>query len=76
MAKSTLHADFIENLRREMARQGINQTELAEKMEVSSAYVSQVLLAKNVPSLTVVENFAKALGVDRLQLLDIPGPKK
>lgn len=66
---SDLQATFVENVQIVMLRQNITQNDLASRLNVTQGYVSQVLTARHVPSLRVVERFAEALDVDASWLL-------
>ncbi len=47
-----------------MDAQGLNQTQLAERMGVGHWYVHDYLNGRRSPGFEVVERFAKALGID------------
>lgn len=51
-------------------KMGVSQEELADRVGVHRTYVSDIERIKRNPSITVVEQFAKALGVRIGQLLD------
>jgi transcriptional regulator with XRE-family HTH domain len=67
-----LHEHFVANVRRRRLELGLTQRELAEKLNASTPYVSQVEAGKMVPSLGVVERFAKALKCSSITLLVAP----
>jgi len=48
---------------------GLTQEELAERAEVSATYVGFVERGDNVPTLTIILQIAKALGVRPSELL-------
>lgn len=47
---------------------GLTQEELAEKVNVSRAYIGYIEQARNTPSLELLEKIAKALRVDIKEL--------
>lgn len=51
-------------------KMGISQEELADRVGVHRTYVSDIERIKRNPSITVVEQFAKALGVRIGELVD------
>ena len=66
---ASLHDTFRKNVRRRMGELGIKQRALADRMRVSEAYISQMLNANHVPTLTLVERVALAMGTTALYLL-------
>ena len=48
---------------------GLTQEELAERAEVSTTYIGFVERGDNVPTLTIIVQIAKALGVRPSELL-------
>jgi len=72
---ATLHETFRLNLRRRLRELNMSQRDLADAMDVTEAYVSQVLRGRNVPKLDLIEKFCKPLRTNSLYLLtpvDIP----
>lgn len=61
---------FAKNVRRLRRAQDISQEAFADLAEVHRTYVSDVERGKRNPSITVVERFARALGVSAGSLLD------
>lgn len=61
--------DFRANVNATLAKQGISRSELASRMGVSAAYISQILNGDHEPGLRVVERIAEALGVQAATLL-------
>ena len=56
---------FLRSVLREMKRLGVNQSALAKRMNVSRAYISQVMQGKDVNfSFATAIRFAKALKMD------------
>ena len=64
-----LEKRFVERVTEALDLLGINQAELARRMDVSRAMVNQYLNGSRAPGLDVIERFAKALEVDPLSLL-------
>jgi len=52
-----------ENLKRIRTKKNINQTELAETLNVDKSFVSNIENGKNNPTLSTIANLAKALKV-------------
>ena len=48
---------------------GLSQEALADQVELAVTYVGQIERGRRNPTLDVVERFAKALGVEALELL-------
>lgn len=61
---------FGKNVRRLREKLGISQEELAHRASVHRTYCSDIERATRNPSITIVEQFAKALGVKAGELLD------
>jgi len=55
------HDIFRTNVRRRLAEKGMRQRELATRLDVTDAYVSQILSGRSVPGLEVIEKIAGAL---------------
>lgn len=51
-------------------QQGITLKQLAERMDVSPEVVTRMLSAKGNPTLSTLENIAKALGIEVYELFD------
>lgn len=60
---------FIRNVRARMAELGINQQELADRLNVGKSYVSQMLSGYRRPGLESLEMFAKALDMEPADLI-------
>lgn len=67
---------FRRNARVRMQALGLSQADLAERMNVSAAFVSQMLSGYRNPGLNSLEDFAKALEIDASELLRENFPKK
>lgn len=52
-------------------KNGLKQSELAEKVGIATKHQSCIETGKNYPSAELVENYAKVFGVDVTELLDI-----
>lgn len=59
----------IEAIRFEMESHGLNNTQLAEKMGVSTARVGEVLSGKRGLSITMIKNLVANLGMDASVLI-------
>lgn len=57
------------NVRRYRKERGLSQEELAEAVELAVTYVGQIERGVRNPTLKVVEDLARALGVKPLDLL-------
>lgn len=64
---------FIRNVRERMDELGINQTELAERLDRDKSHVSSMLSGRRHPGLQSLEAFASAL---RLEPSDLLSEKK
>jgi len=53
-----------------MAEKGLSQSDLAEKLEVTASFVSQMLSGHRNPGLESLVEFSKALGVKPADLLE------
>lgn len=60
---------FRRNARERMESLGLSQAALAERLEVTPAFVSQMLSGYRNPGLNSLEDFAKALEIDASDLL-------
>lgn len=52
-------------------KNGLKQSELAEKVGIATKHQSCIETGKNYPSAELVENYAKVFGVDVTEMLDI-----
>ncbi|MBE7702559.1 MAG: helix-turn-helix transcriptional regulator [Cyanobacteria bacterium SIG28] len=52
-------------------RNGLKQSELAEKVGIATKHQSCIETGKNYPSAELVENYAKVFGVDVVELLEL-----
>ena len=64
-----LASAFSRNVRARMGELGINQQELAERLDVGKSYVSQMLSGYRRPGLDSLESFAVALNVEPADLI-------
>jgi len=70
MISVKLYEIFCENVRQLMAYHGLNQTELAVRLDVSPSFISQLLNGGRRPGLATIESIADALGVEPHRLLE------
>jgi transcriptional regulator with XRE-family HTH domain len=56
-------------VRRLRNERGLTQEVLAERTDLSVSYIGFIERGENVPTLTIVLNLAKALGVDAADLV-------
>jgi transcriptional regulator with XRE-family HTH domain len=54
------------------AKAGLTQAQLAEKVGLSTSHLAQIERLERAPSLSVLDTFAKALGVAPGDLLSVP----
>ncbi len=66
---ATLHDVFREKVRKRLDELEMTQVELADRMGVSEAYISEILSGRNVPGLKLVDRIAKALKTKGTTLL-------
>jgi transcriptional regulator with XRE-family HTH domain len=66
---AAIHDAFQANLRRRLAELGIRQKDLAERLNCTEAYVSQLLSGHTHPGLEVLEKVAKALDTQPGELI-------
>ncbi|MDR2053784.1 MAG: helix-turn-helix domain-containing protein, partial [Treponema sp.] len=67
---------FVKNLRETRKKCRLSQEKLAEKVEVSTHHIAMIELARNFPTIDLVERLAGALGVEVYELFvdaDSPG---
>ncbi len=62
--------NFGANVKKERMRQGITQTELAERVGLSAGAIAQYEIAVKSPSIITAERIAEALGVKLADLLE------
>ena len=67
-----LPENFRRNVRAAREHLGLTQLELAERLDVSAAYICQVESGRYVPGIRLVEKMADALGVAGHELLMPP----
>ena len=67
---SKILKQFGQRVREERLKQGLSQEALAEKAGVHRTYVGMVERAEKIITLTNIEKFAKALGVDISRLFN------
>lgn len=60
------------NLRRLRKQTGLSQEKFAFEHGIDRTYVSAIERRKRNPTIVVVERFAVALGVDVVELLELP----
>jgi transcriptional regulator with XRE-family HTH domain len=63
-----LQSLFIQNLKRNRARKGLTQAELAERCGLSANFISNIESGKKYPSVTTMQGIADSLGVKPYQL--------
>jgi len=61
---------FAHNVSRILAAQGINQSELARRLEMERTHLSRALRGENSPRLRFVERVAEQLSVDIRELFE------
>jgi len=61
---------FRKNVRERMTELGMSQKDLAEKLDVTPSFVSQLLNGHCRPGLDTLENMAKALSTEASELLN------
>lgn len=71
----TLANAFRRNTRARMDALGMSQADLAEKLRVTPAFVSQMLSGHRNPGLNSLEDFAAALDIEAAELLRENFPK-
>ena len=59
------------NLKKNRRRLGITQPELAERAGLSTHYLGMVEIARNFPSVDVLERLAEALGIESNELFSV-----
>ena len=60
------------NMKEHRRRRGISQAGLAEKVDVSTHHIGMIELARNFPTLDLVERIANALNIEIYQLFVEP----
>ena len=67
---------FAYNLKKKRREYGFTQAQLAEKVEVSTHHIAMIEIARNYPTLELVERIANVLGIEIYELfLEKPIPK-
>ena len=69
----SLQAIFIRNLKEARKRQNITQAKLSELINKSLGFIGDIEVGKSNPSLSTVEDIAKALNVQAFELF-LPDP--
>ncbi|MDR3356507.1 MAG: helix-turn-helix domain-containing protein [Spirochaetaceae bacterium] len=59
---------FIENMKRFRQDMGISQMLLAERIDSSTNYISEIEIGRKFPSVEMIEKIAGALNIDAYQL--------
>jgi transcriptional regulator with XRE-family HTH domain len=60
-----------QNLKKHRKRLGITQPELAERADLSTNYLGMIEVARNFPTVDVLERLASALGIKSNELFSI-----
>ncbi|MDR0526904.1 MAG: helix-turn-helix domain-containing protein [Spirochaetaceae bacterium] len=63
---------FAKNMKEYRRKRGLTQEKLAEKVDVSTHHIGMIELARNYPTLNLVERIANALDVEIYQLFTEP----
>lgn len=64
MNKQEIMAVVAENIRIERLRKHVTQAELAAEVDISEKYMNMIEKKKSVPSIVIIINICKALGID------------
>ena len=64
-----LHDNFRQNVRKRRKELRLTQEQLAERLKVTGAYISEIEAGRRTPSLETVERLAAALDCPALNLL-------
>ncbi|MDR2942045.1 MAG: helix-turn-helix domain-containing protein [Treponema sp.] len=72
MTESDLRAIFGENLRKRRIFRGLSQAKLAEMLDISPNFISDIESGKRWVSSDTLVNFASALGVEAYEFLKPP----
>lgn len=72
----TLAGAFRRNVRVRMGQLGLSQADLAERLDVTAGFVSQMLSGHRNPGLNSLEDFAKALEIDASELIREKIPRR
>jgi transcriptional regulator with XRE-family HTH domain len=68
---------FAYNLKEKRRESGLTQAQLAEKVEVSTHHIGMLEIARNYPTLELVERIAETLGLEIHELfIDPLSPQK
>ena len=68
----TTDETFIENVRRELRRQGLTQVKLAKEAKITESYISQVFKGKRLPGRSFKTSISNALGKSVAELERTP----
>jgi transcriptional regulator with XRE-family HTH domain len=63
---------FAYNLKENRRKRGFTQAQLAEKVDVSTHHIAMLEIARNYPTLELVERFANVLGIEIYKLFVNP----
>jgi len=63
---------FVQNLRKHRRKCGFTQSQLAEKVNVSTHHIGMIELSRNNPTLELVERIANALNIKTYELFIDP----
>jgi transcriptional regulator with XRE-family HTH domain len=74
MTESDLRAIFGENLKKRRTFKGLSQAKLAELLDISSNFISDIEAGKRWVSSDTLVNLAAALGVEVYEFLKPPHP--
>lgn len=63
MSKDSIQIVFARNLRNRRKKLGLTQSELAERIGVSTSFITEIETGKKAPSFTTIERIANSTGV-------------
>jgi transcriptional regulator with XRE-family HTH domain len=63
---------FAYNLKEKRRERGISQSQLAEKVDVSTHHIGMIEIARNYPTMELVERIANALDIEIYELFINP----
>jgi len=69
---ASLREIFAHNLKKKRRNYGISQEKLAEKVNVSTHHIAMIEIARNYPTLELVERIAHALEIEIYELFIDP----
>ena len=73
---ASLKEFFAYNLKEKRRKRGFTQAQLAEKVDVSTHHIAMIEIARNYPTLELVERIAEVLDIEIYELfLEKPTPK-